>query len=943
MSQSLVNLTIPYVDRHYGFADGIIDPKEYANEYTDPATGVTIHIEHNSTVLFVGLEASTSGYIGIGWKNYTDDYNTAGLNESDMIIGYAPGTPHDDVRRVNLADRVTVHYELYTRDGELVQEGDVPGDDSETPLDDENLLEAYKQEIVGMRIGEVRHLIIPAEDGYNRPGHPFYGKDLEYIMTLTRINSDFTNPADASEIVYSEEYGVSTFRHDTDTNQSQVLAADASDDGSVTQIEYFIQMNSTDLEDIPLYNMTDIRYPMIVTFGTTEDIDDLPVQHTDWSNPIMAQLTPNAAPTLIVESPEQDETITWVANLELNATDNTWIRRTSFKVDDGNWTEMEFEFLSQLWIASLDLTTYESGPHTIWFNATDPSELWSITSVNVTVDWPFTPLRGMVVEVSREFSTELYHLDEVSDAYIIRNNGSAPINAIEMVLPQEWTIYFLSISAEDSDENVLEVVRLDDIEGMYAWRVHFYQPVEYGQTYRFTTTMNLHSLHVIENFDDNIYAIEFLKYPVLPYIISNATFEVETRSGDTVDPSNQVVTFTDANMLPMTIDDFSLTIKSFTPDVVAERLTVVTVDPWGWMTYRETVTVANVGPARENSFVFRIPAYSTGYKVYDGVGILATSQNTLNAYDFNETSTLRVDLNNDRFGEDGLLPGFTYTLNIDYVVQVVSYQSVIASGNLLEIPIAHLDNMRVTTHTIEIVMTQAIDVREASGEYRLIYGVFDNRLKYTVYNTTKFNVPQVEIVYQVSLLTAARPLVFALIIGIVAAVYVSYKRFRVIEGDAERVEGDSTTTTDTRAKGAPPDLLREFATLYSERTTTNMDLEKLEARRRRGKVKKREFLIREKDLKQQIDEIDSKLPDIKEKLISYGPRYRDMIAQLELENEKIEGAKAGLRQLLLRKKKQRISRVAFDRSREDYLKTIKRATSAVDRVLLSIREEAGDV
>ena len=97
------------------------------------------------------------------------------------------------------------------------------------------------------------------------------------------------------------------------------------------------------------------------------------------------------------------------------------------------------------------------------------------------------------------------------------------------------------------------------------------------------------------------------------------------------------------------------------------------------------------------------------------------------------------------------------------------------------------------------------------------------------------------------------------------------------------------------------------------------------------------------DLKQQLDDVDSSLPDAKEKLISYGPRYRDMIAQLELENEKIEGAKAGLRQLLLRKKKQRISRVAFDRSREDYLKTIKRATSAVDRILLSIREEAGDV
>ncbi len=67
------------------------------------------------------------------------------------------------------------------------------------------------------------------------------------------------------------------------------------------------------------------------------------------------------------------------------------------------------------------------------------------------------------------------------------------------------------------------------------------------------------------------------------------------------------------------------------------------------------------------------------------------------------------------------------------------------------------------------------------------------------------------------------------------------------------------------------------------------------------------------------------------------------MAQLELQNEKIEGAKAGLRQLLLRKKKQRISRVAFEKSRQDYLKTIQKATSAIDRTLLTIQEEAGDL
>ena len=102
-------------------------------------------------------------------------------------------------------------------------------------------------------------------------------------------------------------------------------------------------------------------------------------------------------------------------------------------------------------------------------------------------------------------------------------------------------------------------------------------------------------------------------------------------------------------------------------------------------------------------------------------------------------------------------------------------------------------------------------------------------------------------------------------------------------------------------------------------------------------------MLREKDLKEQLDEIDSKLPGLKTEMIKNGPRYRDIVAQLELQDERIEGAKAGLRQLLLRKKKQRISRVAFEKSRQDYLKTIQNATSATDRILLSVQEEAGDI
>ncbi len=248
----------------------------------------------------------------------------------------------------------------------------------------------------------------------------------------------------------------------------------------------------------------------------------------------------------------------------------------------------------------------------------------------------------------------------------------------------------------------------------------------------------------------------------------------------------------------------------------------------------------------------------------------------------------------------------------------------------------------MSKHTIDIVFPISTNLIETSGDYQLIYGVFDTSISYTVYNTTQENPLNIVLVYQVSIGAAARPILFALMAGFIALIYVMYRKVDLPEEIVGSGEEESTAI-EAKSTGAPPELLREFATLYSKKTTLNMDLEKIEASRRRGKVKKREFMIRQKDIKSQMEKIDSQLPSLKDKLISEGARYRDIVAQLELHEERIEGAKAGLRQLLLRKKKQRISRAAFEKARQDYLKVIKKSTSATDRILLSIQEEAGDI
>ncbi len=940
VSESLLNLTIPYVDAHYGYTDGIIDPKEYATNYTDPSSGITVFLEHNSSVLFVGLEAPTTGWIGFGWKNYTDNFQSEGLNNSDLICGYVPGTLYDNIERVEPDDVVSVHYILSLRNGTVVQEGDVPNEESTTPIADESLLQGYKDEIIGMRIGEIRHFVIPAAEAYNDPAHLFYGYDLEYVITLTRINSNYINPGDRSDIVYSDEYGISTFQHQPDANQSRVLSASGQDNGGITRLEYFIQMNSTDMSDISFLNDTDIAYPLFLMYGNTEDIYDLPVQHSEWATPPTMTLIPNAGPEIIINSPEDDSTLGYVAKLSINVTDNTFVRNAFYRMNDENWTEIYYDFKTDFWEQSIDLSDYDPGIHTIWVNATDASNVTTTEQIDITVERPYAPLLGMKLDVSRTYNTKLYHTVEVRDDFVVTNNGSAPISALEFFVPEDYAIRMLDIAAFDGSANELQIVRLEDYQGFHHWRVYLFEAVDFQEEYTFTVVSHFHSIHDLINFDLNKFEINFPRLPTVPYVLSEAQLALGFRSGDSLITNEGDPQGTWTNLAPMQDEIMTFFMNSYTPLIVADRTTDVTVDPWGWLLYEETIYMENLGNTKENLFTFTLPEYTTAVTVYDDVGVLADTQPG-GTWELNESIDLQINLLKDRFGDDGLWPGYKYTFHIDYKIQIAGYYDQVPEGDRIELPMGLFGDVLVRNHEVNLILPYSVNAIDVSGDYRLLYGVFDSTVQYNTYNTTRYNPIEITLIYTTSVSASARPVLFSIIIGLIAGVYVLYRRVESEEGTESVSDGDRAI--DTRQAGAPPELLSDFAKTYSRKTALSMDLEKLEAARRKGKVRKKEFMIRERDLKTQIQEIDSQLPGLQEELMQYGSRYRDLISQLELHNEKIEGAKAGLKQLLIRKKKQRISRQAFEKSRQDYLKTIKRATTATDRILLTIQEEAGEI
>jgi len=75
--------TILYVPESEVVADGIIEPDEYGFSYLDQSTGVTVHWEHDGTILRVGLESP-----GVGWVSIGFGPRNVGMDGANMILAY---------------------------------------------------------------------------------------------------------------------------------------------------------------------------------------------------------------------------------------------------------------------------------------------------------------------------------------------------------------------------------------------------------------------------------------------------------------------------------------------------------------------------------------------------------------------------------------------------------------------------------------------------------------------------------------------------------------------------------------------------------------------------------------------------------------------------------------------------------------------------------------
>jgi len=137
----------------------------------------------------------------------------------------------------------------------------------------------------------------------------------------------------------------------------------------------------------------------------------------------------------------------------------------------------------------------------------------------------------------------------------------------------------------------------------------------------------------------------------------------------------------------------------------------------------------------------------------------------------------------------------------------------------------------------------------------------------------------------------------------------------------------------------PSGDLRSFVGNYEKKTSLLSELETLEQQLMRGKITRRRYKIRRKTIDGRLSVLSRDLSSLREKIRTAGPRYSNIMRQIEIAETELEGAETDIRRVEARYRRGEISKGACDRLLGEYHRKRERAKVTIDGVLLRLREE----
>ncbi len=133
--------------------------------------------------------------------------------------------------------------------------------------------------------------------------------------------------------------------------------------------------------------------------------------------------------------------------------------------------------------------------------------------------------------------------------------------------------------------------------------------------------------------------------------------------------------------------------------------------------------------------------------------------------------------------------------------------------------------------------------------------------------------------------------------------------------------------------------LRSFVDSYDEKRRYQREIESLEAQAKKGKIPRRLYKVRRVSAENRLTSLSRDLSALTEKIHRAGPRYADLMRQLEVAETELQGVEADISRTEVRYRRGEISAAAYHKLLEDSYRRRDRSKTTIDGVLLRLREE----
>ena len=137
----------------------------------------------------------------------------------------------------------------------------------------------------------------------------------------------------------------------------------------------------------------------------------------------------------------------------------------------------------------------------------------------------------------------------------------------------------------------------------------------------------------------------------------------------------------------------------------------------------------------------------------------------------------------------------------------------------------------------------------------------------------------------------------------------------------------------------PPDKIRKFVKVYEEKTRIKSELESMNGRLRKGKISRRRFKVRKKMLDGRLSTISRDLSSLHDSIRAVGPKYANMMRQIEVAEATLEGAERDIQRVEIRYRRGEVSKGAYGKLMDKYKHRGEDAEATIDSVILRLRGE----